>query len=329
VLDNWKAWYAFVSEVRMSLAAGPHQVELDYYAKKGWGKTTANLGIVRPDTLVSAEAKLLASRVDAVVLAVGFDTSSEGESGDRTFRLPSGQDVLINQIAAVNKNTVVVMTSGGGVDMTGWVDRAPAVLQAWYPGQEGGTALAQLLFGEFNPSGRLPISIERRWEDNAVHDSYYPKDGEKKVAYTEGLFVGYRQFDKSGIKPLFPFGFGLSYTNFAYKNLTVSTASSEQQPVTVAFDLINTGTRAGAEVAQVYVGDRHAPVARPAKELKGFAKVNLNPGETRHVQVALDRRAFSYYDVKSHKWTVAPGDFEVYVARSAAQTELTGRVSVQ
>ena len=252
----------------------------------------------------------------------------EGESGDRTFRLPPGQDELINQIAAANKNTIVVVTSGGGVDMTRWVDHVPALFEAWYPGQEGGTALAQLLFGEFDPSGRLPISMERRWEDNAVHDSYYPKNGEKKVEYTEGLFVGYRHFDKSGIKPLFPFGYGLSYTTFAYKNLTVSPAAGSDQ-ATVAFDVTNTGTRGGADVAQVYVGDHHASVPRPVKELKGFARVELNPGETKHVEVALDRRAFSYYDVKNHKWMVAPGDFDIYVARSAAEIELTGKLSLQ
>jgi beta-glucosidase len=327
VFDNWKDWYAFVSEKTITLAAGPHQVELEYYAHGGWGKTTANLGIVRAETLVSAEAKTLASRADAVVLAVGFDPSDEGESSDRTFHLPPGQDELIHQIAAVNKNTVVVVTSGGGVDMAAWVDQVPALLQAWYPGQEGGTALAQLLFGEFNPSGKLPISIERRWEDNAVHNSYYPKDGEKKVEYSEGVFVGYRHFDKSGIKPLFPFGYGLSYTTFAFKNLTVSPASGDQ-PVTVAFDVSNTGTRSGSEVAQVYVGDRHSKVPRPVKELKGFAKVELNSGETKHVQVTLDRRAFSYYDVNSHAWTVAPGDFDIYVARSSAEIELTGRATL-
>jgi beta-glucosidase len=265
-----------------------------------------------------------------VVLAVGFDTASEGESGDRTFRLPPGQDELIRQIAAINKNSVVIMTSGGGVEMASWLDRVPALLQAWYPGQEGGTALAQLLFGEFSPSGRLPMSIERRWEDDAVHDTYYPKNGEKKVTYSEGVFVGYRHFDKSAVKPLFPFGFGLSYTTFAYKNLTVSPATSSlDQPVSVAFDVTNTGNRAGAEVAQVYVGDRHAPVPRPLKELKGFKKVDLNPGETKHVQVSLDHRPFSYYNAKNHQWTVAPGDFDVYVARSAEQIELTGKVSLR
>jgi beta-glucosidase len=222
------------------------------------------------------------------------------------------------------------MTSGGAVDMTPWIDRVPGLLQAWFPGQEGGTAVAQLLFGEFSPSGRLPISMERRWEDNAVHDSYYPKNGEKKVTYSEGVFVGYRHFDKAGIKPLFPFGFGLSYTSFAYKNLTVSPAkASEGQPITVAFDVSNTGKRAGAEVAQVYVGDHHASVPRPPKELKGFEKVSLKPGETRHVQLTLDRRAFSYYDVQNHKWSIAPGDFDLYVARSAAQIELTGKVALQ
>ena len=330
VVDNWKAWYAFVSEVTMNLAAGPHQVEMDYYVHSGWGKTTANLGIVRPETLVSPEAKVLAARVDAVVLAVGFDTATEGESSDRSFRLPPGQDELINQIAAANKNTVVVITSGGGVDISAWIPRVPAVLQVWYPGQEGGTALAQLVFGESVPSGRLPISIEQRWEDNAVHDSYYPKNREKKVEYREGVFVGYRHFDKSGIKPLFPFGFGLSYTSFSYKNLQVSDiGQSKGGQVIVDFDVTNTGTRPGADVAQVYVGDRHASVPRPVKELKGFAKVELNPGETKHLQVTLDRRAFSYYDVKDHKWTVAPGDFDIYVARSSAQVELTGKVTVQ
>jgi beta-glucosidase len=328
VFDNWKAWYAFVSEVSMTLSAGPHQIELDYYAHGGWGKTTANLGIVRPETLVTPAAKSLASRADVVVLAVGFDTASEGESGDRTFRLPPGQDELINQISAANKNTIVVVTSGGGVDMAAWVDHIPALFEAWYPGQDGGTALAQLLFGDFNPSGRLPISMERRWEDNAVHDSYYPKDDEKKVEYTEGVFVGYRHFDKSSVKPLFPFGYGLSYTNFAYKNLTVSPATASGN-VTVAFDVTNTGARAGAETAQVYVGDRHASVPRPLKELKGFAKAELNPGETRHVEVTLDRRAFSYYDVKNHKWTVAPGDFDIYVAHSSAEIELTGKLNLQ
>jgi beta-glucosidase len=327
VIDNWTQWYAFVGELPISLAAGPHRIELEYRANKGWGKTTANLGIVRPETLVTAESKNLAASADAVIVAAGFNADSEGESGDRMFRLPPGQDELINQMAAANKNTVVVITSGGGVDMTAWVDRVPALLEAWYPGQEGGDALAQLLFGEFNPSGRLPISIERRWEDNATHDSYYPKSGGKKVEYSEGVFVGYRHFDKSTTKPLFPFGYGLSYTSFDYKNLTISPPSSDDQ-VSVSFDVTNTGTRVGADIAEVFVGDRHAPVPRPVKELKGFAKVNLSPGETKTISLKLDRRAFSYYDVAKRSWTVAPGAFDLFIARSAADIKLTGKITI-
>ncbi len=327
VIDCWTQWYAFVSEVPVVLTAGPHEVQLEYRVKKGWGKTIANLGIVRPETLVSAEAKALAARADAVIVAAGFNADSEGESGDRMFRLPPAQDELISQMAAVNKKTVVVITSGGGVDMAKWVDHVPTLIEAWFPGQEGGDALAQILFGEFNPSGRLPISIERRWEDNPVHDSYYPKNGTKKVEYKEGIFVGYRHYDKSTTKPLFAFGYGLSYTSFAYKNLTVSPASTDQQ-VNLTFDVTNTGSRAGADVAQVFVGDRHAAVPRPVKELKGFARVNLSPGETRTVTVKLDSRAFSYYDIGKHAWTVAPGDFDIFVARSAADIQLTGKVTV-
>jgi beta-glucosidase len=328
VIDDWTQAYAFLSQVKVSFQPGPHLVQLEYFVRKGWGKQKLNFAIVRPEDLVSAEAKALASQADAVVVAVGFDQSTEGESADRMFALPPGQDELINQIAAINKNTVAVVTSGGGVDMTAWVDHVPGIFEAWYPGQEGGTALAQLLFGEFSPSGKLPMTFDRRWEENPAHDTYYPKSGDKKVAYTEGVFVGYRGYDKLEAKPLFPFGYGLSYTTFAYKNLTASPSTSAGQSVGVRFEVTNTGNRPGAEVAQVYVGDRHSSIPRPEKELKGFARVNLAPGETRQVTIELDRRAFAYYDVKKHDWTVEPGDFDLYVARSAAQIELTGKVAV-
>jgi beta-glucosidase len=328
VIDDWTQAYAFLSQVKISLQPGPHQVRLEYFVKKGWGKQRLAFGIIRPEEMVTAEAKAVASEADAVVLAVGFNEAIEGESADRMFALPPAQDELINQIAAINKKTVVVVTSGGGVDINAWVDHVPGIFEAWYPGQAGGTALVQLLFGEFTPSGKLPMTFDRRWEENPAHDTYYPKSADKKVTYTEGVFVGYRGYDKSGVKPLFPFGYGLSYTTFAYKNLTVSPSASAGQPVEVHFDVTNTGSRAGAEVAEVYVGDRHSSVPRPKKELKGFARLKLAPGETQQVTVTLDRRAFAYYDVKKHDWTVEPGDFDVYVARSAAQIELTGKVAV-
>jgi beta-glucosidase len=327
VISNWERVNALVSQVRMSLDARPHKIRFECFAHWTWGGPGARVGIVRPETLVNNQAKQLASRSDAVVLAVGFSPDSESEGGDRTFQLPPGQEELINAIAAANKNTVVVVTAGGAVDTNAWLNHVPALLQSWYSGQEGGTALAQLLFGDYSPSGKLPVSWERRWEDSAVHDSYYPTGTDRKVTYSEGVFLGYRHFDKSGVKPLFPFGYGLSYTTFSYKDLCLSPATSSDEKVTVSFDVTNTGKREGAEVAQVYVGDRHASVPRPLKELKGFAKVALRPGETKRVSVVLNRRAFSYYDVGKHGWIVEPGTFDLYVARSAGDTELTGKVT--
>jgi beta-glucosidase len=238
-------------------------------------------------------------------------------------------------MAAANKSTIVVMTSGGSVDMSAWVDRVPALLEAWYPGQQGGTAVAEVLFGDVNPSGRLPVTFERRWEDNAVHDSYYPEAGTKRVVYKEGVFVGYRGYEKAGTKPLFPFGSGLSYTTFKYSNLSIKplagaapNSDSPGRRYEVSFEITNTGTRDGADVAQVYVGDQQTKVPRPVKELKGFLKVSLRPEETKKVSVILDNRALSYYDVNSKQWRAEPGVFDVLVGRSSAQIELRGNLTL-
>ena len=160
--------------------------------------------------------------------------------------------------------------------MASWLDRVPAILYEWYPGQEGGVALAQILFGEYSPSGKLPVSFERRLQDGATYNSYHVQPGSKGVVYTEGLFLGYRHFDRSAVKPLFPFGYGLSYTSFEYSNLEVRRSS---QHVTVSFTMKNTGNRPGEEVAQIYVGDSHSHVPRPVRELKGFVKLHLGPHE--------------------------------------------------
>jgi len=288
------------------------------------------MGIVRAGQFVSDNAKKLAASADVVVVAAGFDAETEAESADRTFRLPLGQDELIQEMAAANKNTIVVMTSGGSVDMNAWLNRVPALVQAWYPGQEGGTALAEILFGEVNPSGRLPVTFERRWEDNPVHDSYYPEAGTTRVVYKEGVFVGYRGYEHNHTKPLFPFGFGLSYTTFSYTNLSIkSLSNSESGPrYEVSFDVKNTGTREGADVAQVYVGGTQTKVPRPTKELKGFFKVSLRPGETKRVSVILDSRSLSYYDVNAKQWRATPGEFNVFVGRSSEQIELRGKLTL-
>jgi beta-glucosidase len=291
----------------------------DHHARVG-------LGVRRADAFVDPAVKELAARADVVVVAAGFEPMTESEGYDRTFQLPAGQDELIAAVRAVNKRVVVALTSGGGVDMTRFIDHVPAVIETWYAGQEGGTALAEVLLGEVSPSGKLPVTFERRFEDSAVAASYYP-NAEKKIAYKEGVFLGYRHFDRSGRKPLFPFGHGLSYTRFKYGALTVTPeAMTADVPVTVSFDVTNVGKRRGAEIAQLYVGDRHAPVPRPPKELKGFARVDLAPGETKRVQLLLDRRALSYFDVGTKAWRAEPGVFDLLIGSSSQRIELSGKL---
>ncbi|HSM31098.1 MAG TPA: glycoside hydrolase family 3 C-terminal domain-containing protein [Woeseiaceae bacterium] len=328
VLDNWSLNKAIVDYVTLELDSGTHEIVLEHHGRQKWPGARLQLGISRHGDRVSAAARELATSVDAVVVAAGFDASTESEGADRTFRLPPGQDELIRAMAAANERTVVVMTSGGAVDMTGWLDRVPALLQAWFPGQAGGTAIAEILLGETNPSGRLPATFERRWEDNPAYDHYYPEPGTNRIIYEDGIFVGYRGFEQRGIAPLFPFGHGLSYTTFEYRDLEVSPQETADGNVEVSFSLSNTGDRAGAEVAQVYVADPHAEVPRPPKELKGFVKVRLAPGETRRVTAELDRRSFAYYDVDRQDWTVTPGEFEILVGRSSKDIELRRKLTV-
>jgi beta-glucosidase len=294
----------------------------DHHARVG-------LGVRRADAFVDPAVKALAARADVVVVAVGFEPMTESEGYDRTFQLPAGQEELIAAVRAANKHVVVAITSGGGVDMTRFIDHVPAVIETWYAGQEGGTALAEALLGDVTPSGKLPVTFERRFEDGAAAASYYPS-ADKKITYKEGIFVGYRHFDQTGSKPLFPFGHGLSYTRFAYGALAIAPGvTTGDGPVIVSFDVTNVGKRRGAEVAQLYVGDSHAPVPRPPKELKGFAKVDLTPGETKRVQIALDRRAFSYFDVRTKLWRAEPGTFDLLVGGSSRQIELRGTLRLQ
>ena len=328
VIDDWHRHGETLNTYSRHLEAGEnYKIRLEYF--ENVGTATVRFGISPATLTLGDESKKLAAKADAVILCVGFDPNSESEGGDRTFRLPGGQDALIQQVAGVNKNVVVVLNAGGGVDMSKWLEQVPAILHAWYPGQEGGTALAQILFGDFSPSGKLPATFERRAEDNPTFHSYYPQKGDKRVEYTEGVFVGYRGYEKSGVKPLYPFGFGLSYTSFAYSDLRIAPAAKGSGALLdVTFNVKNAGSSKGAEIAQIYVGDSHAPVPRPAKELKGFARVNLRAGETRQVTVTLDRRAFSYYDVKKHDWNAEPGEFAILVGSSSAEIKLQGKYAL-
>ena len=267
-----------------------------------------------------------------VIVVAGFNTKTEKENSDRTFTLPEGQDELISFAAAHNQNVVTVVYAGGGFDMSKWMDKVKAIVLGWYPGQEGGLALARMLAGEFSPSGRLPMSIEAKWEDNPVHDSYYPKENAENkrgftnryVTYSEGVFMGYRGYDRLGTKPLFPFGYGLTYTTFDYKDIAV-TPSGEGFDVT--FTLTNTGSKAAAEVVQVYVGEQNPTVARPKKELKGYDKIYLNKGESRLVTIFLPKSAFEFYDVNIHDFRANNGKFNVMVGASAEDIRLNAEIT--
>ena len=328
VIDDWQRHGETLDTYSAHLERGkPYKIGLEYF--ENVGTATARFGIAPAARSLGASTRAAAKKADAVILCMGFDPSSEGEGFDRTFRLPAGQDAFIQQIAAINKNVIVVLTAGGNVDMTHWIDTVPGLIHAWYPGQEGGTALAQILFGEINPSGKLPATFERRWEDNAAFDSYYPKKAGKHIEYQEGVFLGYRHFDRSKVQPLFAFGYGLSYTTFQYSGLSISPSSADlSAPVNVSFSIKNNGPREGAEIAEIYVGDSHASVPRPVKELKGFAKLHLRSGETKRVTVSLDGRAFSFYDVEKNNWKAEPGKFSILVGSSSEKIELQGEFTL-
>ena len=329
----------------LDLAAGQTvSVQADY-VPRGSG-TRFGIGMVYEPKLVSEDAKQIASLADVVVLAIGFDPQSEGEGHDRTFTLPWGQDALVDAVIKANPHTVVTLTGGGAMDTRRWIDKVPALLHTWYPGQEGGTAVAEVLFGKHDPEGKLPVSFDRDWDASPSAKYYYGAPGGDTVLHTIGengkpldytvphikyddkLMVGYRYWTTTGKHPLFPFGFGSSYTTFSFDHLQAPATAASGSTVAVSFDVTNTGGVAGAEVAQLYVSDPSAKASRPERELKGFAKVRLAPGETRHVTLDLDARAFSYWDETTHAWKIDPGKFVIRVGDSSENTPLSADLMV-
>ena len=321
VIDSSKLPSALLTTVEVDLTVAPHKVVLEELGSSAFGQSFGRLGIAQESTLVDDYAKGLAKNADAVVLAVGFNSEIESEGSDREFTLPVGQDELIRQIAQVNPKTIVVVTSGGAVDVTPWLTSVPALLEAWYPGQEGGKALASLLLGDASPSGHLPMTWDRTLAENPSMPYYhYTQPGTNKVEYKEGIFTGYRGYEHAHHQPQFPFGFGLSYTTFQYGNLKVAPGAG--QSYTVSYDVTNSGKREGAAVSQVYVGEESPSLPRPVKELKGFARTSLKPGETHHVEVTLNARAFTFYDVGKKGWHANPGPYTVFVGDSVTTTPL-------
>ena len=303
----------------------------------------ATLGKKYPCTfLEDPEADVaVVEKAKTVVVAVGFDKSNEKENSDRTYSLPEGQDDLILWTCEHNPNVVVVVVSGGEVDMSKWIDKVSAVLYAWYDGQALGTAVAQILSGAVNPSGRLPFTAWGSEEKNPTYYYYQPtmtnlKNATAKghvarfnryqyIEYREGVFVGYRGADHFGVKPLYPFGYGLSYTTFDYKNLVVSPSGDGFD---VTFTVTNTGKVEGATVPQIYVAPKNSKVIRPTRELKGYEKVRLAKGESKTVTIHLDRRAFASYCTKVHDWKVSEGLYGIQLCSDAETVILEKEVKL-
>jgi beta-glucosidase len=287
------------------------------------------------DPLLIREAASAASVADAVVYVGGLihgytddweDNAYDAEVLDKPdMMLPFGQDDLIRAVLAANPRTVIVLQSGGPVDMRAWEPDAKAILQAWYGGMEGGTALAAVVFGDVNPSGKLPMTFPAKLEDSPAHALASYPDENLLIEHSEGLFVGYRYFDSYGVEPAFAFGHGLSYTSFEYSDLTATQADSG---VEVNLRVTNTGSVAGAEVVQVYVSDDESSLPRPAKELKAWDKVELVPGESAELTFVLGDDALSYYDPARGGWVVEPGTFTIHVGSSSQDIRLHGQIEL-
>ena len=272
------------------------------------------------------EAVATARTADVALIYIALPTSKESEGYDRTdLDLTAPQVALIRAVTAVQPNTVVILNNGAPVVMGEWLDGTAAVLEAWMMGQAGGGAIADVLFGRVNPSGKLAETYPLRLEDTPSYLNFPGENG--MVRYGEGLFIGYRFYDAKGLPVQFPFGYGLSYTTFAYSNVRLSSDSClDVDGVTVSVDVTNTGAVAGQEIVQVYVHDQEARLVRPEKELKGFAKVALQPGETKTVSIPLDFRAFAYYDPTYSLWVTENGLYDILVGASSA--DIRGRATL-
>ncbi len=280
------------------------------------------------DQALIDEAVAIARDADVALLYVALPAFKESEGYDRPdLSLTEQQVALIQTIAAAQPHSVVILNNGSAVTMDPWIDDVPAVLEAWMMGQAGGGAIADVLFGVVNPSGKLAETFPRRMEDTPAYLNYPGENG--SVHYGEGMFIGYRYYDAKGLDVLYPFGYGLSYTTFDYSDLRVSARSiTDTEGLTVSVEVTNTGGVAGKEIVQVYVRDVDARLTRPDKELKGFAKVALEPGATKTVTIELDAHAFTYYDPAYQQWVTESGRFEILVGRSAADLCLSASVQM-
>jgi beta-glucosidase len=346
VVDNWHGWRpggvpaglgSQEARCKRSLRAGAIELVAEY-GPRTFAAGVAPLQAIRigfgrrlPPGAVT-EAVAVAAAADYAIVCIGTTAEWETEGEDRWgLDLPGRQDELVSAVARANPRTVVVLQTGGPVAMP-WLDAVPAVVQAWFPGQEAGHAIADVLLGKTEPGGRLPQTFPRSLDDDPTHpltrDVQYPGAG-RKVEYREGLFTGYRHVDRAGTQPLFPFGFGLGYASFELSDLVAAPASLRSgETLSIAVTVNNTSARAGSTVVQVYVRDLAASLERPDKELKAFAKVHLDAGQAQAVQLTLDMRSLAYFDDAQQAWVAEAGEFELLVGQSSADLPLRARFAL-
>ena len=318
IAENWTNHSYEERKTTIEVVAGnTYEIVYEYFQDGGNAKARLEAGFYDDSDLND-----VLRWADHIVFCAGFDMSIEGEGRDRPFELPQEQIDLFHKFAGKGKDITMLIHSGGGVDFTSWSDNADAILMAWYPGQCGGQAIAEILTGKTIPSGKLPISLERRLEDNPTWASYYPDRSavHQRVQYSEGIFMGYRGYDRAGVAPLYPFGYGLSYSTFQYSDLKATVTG--KNTVKVEFTVKNVGKYDAMETAQVYVQDLESSVLRPAKELKGYEKVHIKKGENCRISITLDDEAFAFWDIHADRFVVEPGTFRILVGGSSADLPL-------
>lgn len=314
VISDWaNGGYRSTSAARILQKGVDYKIRIEYY--QGGGGASVNFIWNRANDKTDQYRDYL-NKADLVIACFGHNSDTEGEGSDRSFELPEADKKMLGRVLKVNKPVIGIVNAGGNIGMQDWQPQVSGLLWSWYAGQEGGKAIAEVLFGKVNPSGKLPVSFEKKWEDNPAYNSYYDPDGDKHVKYTEGLLIGYRGYDKLKRDVQYPFGYGLSYTTFKISNPVIS-GPNDKGAITINFRLSNQGKRAGAEVVQVYTGPVNSPADRPEKELRKFKKIFLKAGGSELVTLEVSKEAFTVYDVKAHAFVKEEGKYRIMLGFSS------------